>query len=42
MKEKEKKKEWEVKNILKKLEGKTREEIENIDLQEILPKENTK
>lgn len=40
--EAERKKEWEVKNILKKLEDKTREEIENIDLQEIIPKENTK
>ena len=40
--EAERKKEWEVKNILKKLEGKTREEIENINIQEIIPKENTK
>lgn len=40
----ERKKEWEVKNILKKIEGKTLEgiDLENIDLKEILPKEDTK
>lgn len=40
----ERKKEWEIKNILKKIEGKTLEgiDLENIDLKEILPKDSIK